>query len=172
MRTRAPSTEHGNTEHASTEHGNTGRWRGRVRARLRDDRGTVTAELLIATPLLFLLVLSVVQFALFEYAAHVAEAAAQQGLAASRVTGGTTDAGDTAAHALLGQIGSAVLSNEAVATTRGAITTTVTVSGDAEAVLPFFSLPVSVAASGVTEVFTPGSTQLSNAGLATAGGGP
>jgi hypothetical protein len=128
----------------------------------------VTAELLIATPLLFLLVLSVVQFALFEYAAHVAEAAAQQGLAASRVSGGTADDGTTAAHVLLGQIGSAVLTNEAVATTRGATTTTVTVSGDAEPVLPFFSLPVKVSATGVTEVFTPGAT-LTNAAT---GAGP
>lgn len=150
------------------------RWRSRVRARLADDphtrdRGAVTAELLIATPLLFLLVLSVVQFALFGYAAHVAEAAAQQGLAASRVSGATADDGDTAAHALLGQIGSAVLTNDAVTTTRGATTTTVTVSGDAEPVLPFFSLPVKVQASGVTEVFTPGATQLTNAGT---GAGP
>ena len=150
------------------------RWATRVGARLGDDphardRGTVTAELLIATPLLFLLILSIVQFALFEYAAHVAEAAAQQGLAASRVSGATPDDGTTAAHALLGQIGSAVLTNEAVATTRGATTTTVTVSGDAEPVLPFFSFPVKVQATGVTEVFTPGATQLTNAA---AGAGP
>jgi hypothetical protein len=122
------------------------------------ERGSVTAELLIATPVLFLLVLSVVQFALFEHASHIAEAAAEQGLAAGRVSNGTAAAGNAAATGLLGQVGNAVLHDATVTTDREVATTTVTVSGVAEAVLPGFTLPVKVVASGVTERFVTPST--------------
>ncbi|MGH3185480.1 MAG: TadE/TadG family type IV pilus assembly protein, partial [Streptosporangiaceae bacterium] len=40
--------------------------------RWRDERGSATAELVIATPLLLLLILAIVQFALWEHATHVA----------------------------------------------------------------------------------------------------
>ena len=100
-----------------------------------------------------LLILAIVQFALFEHASHIAEAAAEQGLAAGRVTNGTAAAGNAAASGLLGQIGNAVLDDATVTTDREVATTTVTVSGDAEAVLPGFTLPVKVVASGVTERF-------------------
>ncbi len=49
--------------------------------RWREESGSATAELVIATPLLLLLILAIVQFALWEHATHVAQAVAQQGLA-------------------------------------------------------------------------------------------
>jgi Flp pilus assembly protein TadG len=126
----------------------------RCRRRLGDpERGSVTAELLIATPVLFLLVLSVVQFALFEHATHIAEAAAEQGLAASRVANGTAADGNAAATNLLDQIGNAVLASTGVNTTRGDTTTSVTVTGHAEAVLPWLTLPVRVEMNSPTERF-------------------
>src|SRR4051794_21902947 len=64
-------------------------WRGRLRRRLRGDRGAVTVELVIATPLLLLMLLAIVQFALWSHATHIAQAAASQGLAAARVQNGT-----------------------------------------------------------------------------------
>jgi Flp pilus assembly protein TadG len=127
----------------------------RVRALLRDEEGSVTAELVVAFPLLLILVFSVVQFALYEHAAHVAEAVAQEALTASRVAGGSNDAGNAAGKNLLGQLGTAVLKGATVTTNRGGTTTTVKVTGDAEAMLPIYHLPVTVTASGVTEVFTP-----------------
>jgi hypothetical protein len=129
------------------------RWKRAFGGPEERERGSVTAELLIATPVLFLLVLSVVQFALFEHASHIAEAAAEQGLVASRVANGTSSAGNTAASNLLDQIGNAVLSNASVATNRSAATTSVTVTGHAEAVLPFLTLPVRVVISAPTERF-------------------
>lgn len=130
------------------------RWYRWCHARLGDsERGSVTAELLIATPLLFLLVLGVVQFALFEHATHIAEAAAEQSLTVSRVEGGSAADGNAAAQNLLVQVGNAVLSGVAVNTTRGDATTSVTVTGHAEAVLPWLTLPVRVEMNGPTERF-------------------
>jgi Flp pilus assembly protein TadG len=119
-----------------------------------DERGSATAELVIATPLLLLLILGIVQFAVWEHAVHVAQATAQQGLAAGRIQGGTEQAATTQANSVLTQLGSGVLVHPNVSATRGAITTTVEVTGQAEGILPFLSLPVRAVASGPTERFT------------------
>jgi Flp pilus assembly protein TadG len=122
--------------------------------RWRDERGSATAELVIATPLLLLLILGIVQFALWEHATHVAQAVAEQGLSAGRVQGGTDQAATAEAQSMLGQLGSGVLVHPNVSATRGAATTTVVVTGQAEGILPFFSLPVRSVATGPTERFT------------------
>ena len=64
---------------------------------LREDAGAGAVELVIVTPLLMLLVLGVIQFALAEQAQHVAQAAATQALAAARVQDGTAAAGQAQA---------------------------------------------------------------------------
>ena len=99
---------------------------------------------------MFLLVLGVVQFALFEHTTHIAEAAAEQNLTVSHVEGGSAADGNAAAQNLLVQVGNAVLSGVAVNTTRGDATTSVTVTGHAEAVLPWLTLPVRVEMNGPT----------------------
>jgi hypothetical protein len=108
----------------------------------------------IATPLLLLLILGIVQFALWEHATHVAQAVAEQGLAAGRVQGGTDHAATSEADSVLGQLGSGVLVHPNVTATRGVATTTVVVTGQAEAILPFLSLPVRAVATGPSERFT------------------
>lgn len=125
-----------------------------MHCRRRDERGSATAELMIATPLLLLLILGIVQFALWEHATHVAQAVAEQGLAAGRVQGGTDRAATAEAQSVLGQLGTGVMSDPSVSATRGAVTTTVVVTGQAEAILPFLSLPVRSVATGPTERFT------------------
>jgi Flp pilus assembly protein TadG len=117
----------------------------------RRQRGSVSAELVIATPLLLLLILGVIQFALWQHASHVAKTAAQEGLAAGRLENGSEATGQNEANAVLAQLG--VLSGPHVVTRRTADTTTVTVTGDAPSVLPFFHLPVRAVASGPTERF-------------------
>ena len=119
----------------------------------RDERGSASAELVAATPLLLLLILGVIQFALWQHATHVAEAAAQQGLAAGRVENGTEAAGQIETDAVLAQLG--VLTDPQVATKRTVGTTTVMVTGEAPSVLPFVHLPVRAVASGPTERFRP-----------------
>src|SRR5829696_7992721 len=60
------------------------------------DRGSVSAELVIAMPLLMLLILLIAQFALWAHATHIAQASAAQGLAAARVSDSSTGTGATA----------------------------------------------------------------------------
>jgi len=108
----------------------------------------------IATPLFLLLVLGVVQFALWEHAAHVAEAAAQQGLAVGRLQGEGAAAGQAEAQGVLASVGVGVLVNPQVSVTENLATTTVVVSGRAESILGVFSLPVSAVATGPTETYT------------------
>ena len=51
----------------------------------RADRGVTVVQLAIAMPLVLLLIMSVIQYALFEFANQVAEAAATEGLQAATV---------------------------------------------------------------------------------------
>ena len=69
------------------------------------DRGSASAELVIATPLLLLLILGVIQFALWQHASHVAKATAQQGLAVGRLENGSETSAREEATALLAQLG-------------------------------------------------------------------
>lgn len=120
----------------------------------RDERGAVSAELVIATPLLLLLIMGVIQFALWEHATHVAGAAAQQALAVGRLQGETAANGEAEGEAVLSQVGGGVLVSPTVSATKTAATTTVVVTGRAVSVVGLFSLPVRAVASGPSEVVT------------------
>ncbi|MGH9074864.1 MAG: TadE family protein [Acidimicrobiales bacterium] len=119
-----------------------------------DERGAVSAELVIATPLLLLLIMGVIQFALWEHATHIASAVAQQGVAVGRLQGETAAAGQSEARSVLDQLGRSVLAGAEITATRTAATTTVTVTGHAESVVGIFSLPVKAVAAGPTEEYT------------------
>ena len=69
------------------------------RRRARGDRGAGSAEIVIAVPLLMLLILLVIQFAVWANAESIAHATAEEALAAARVQGGTAAAGQQRAHA-------------------------------------------------------------------------
>lgn len=125
------------------------------RRRRRAERGSVSAELVVAMPLLLLLILLVAQFALWAHATHIAQAAAAQGLAAARVTGGTTTSGATAADQILAELGQGPLRDPKVAVTRDARQATVHVTGTATAVVPFLHLRVHGEATGPVEIFRP-----------------
>ena len=111
----------------------------------------MSAELVIATPLLLLLIMGVIQFALWQHAEHIASAVAQQGVAVGRLQGETAAAGEDQARSVLDQLGSGVLTGSDVTATRTATTTTVTVTGHAESILGIFTLPVKATAAGPTE---------------------
>jgi Flp pilus assembly protein TadG len=149
------------------------RW---CRALKGDERGSVSAELVLATPLLLVLIMGVVQFALWEHATHVADAVAQQGLAVGRLQGETAAAGQAEAQSVLDQLGTGVLVAPDITATRTATTTTVVVTGHAESVFGLFSLPVTAVASGPTEDYAANLPEFSNSeapngGNIAAGGG-
>ena len=120
----------------------------------RDENGAVSAELVIATPLLLLLMMGVIQFALWEHAEHIATAVAQQGVSVGRLQNQTAAAGEQQAQSVLDQLGSSVLTGTSITATRTNQTTTVTVTGHAESIVGLFSLPIRATASGATENYT------------------
>ena len=124
------------------------------RALVRDERGAVSAELVIATPLLLLLIMGVIQFALWEHAEHVATAVAQQGVAVGRLQDETAAAGQQEAQGVLDQLGPSVLTGTTITATRTGAMTTVTVTGHAESIVGLFTLPVKATAAGATENYT------------------
>jgi len=125
-----------------------------IRRGLAADRGSATTELVIATPLLLLMLLAIVQFGLWSHATHIAQAAAAQGLAAARTQNGTTDAGAASARRLLDQLGPAPLQYPVVHCERTADTATVQVLGVAVLVIPFLHLSVHAEAVGPVETFS------------------
>lgn len=129
--------------------------RQRLRQVAGDDRGSATAELTVATPLLLLMLMLIVQFALWSHASHVAQAAAARGLGAARALQGTDADGTREASELLTQLTGGPLSDALVETTRDATSVTVTVSGTVTPVVPFVALPVRAVAVGPVERFTP-----------------
>lgn len=122
--------------------------------RPRDDLGT--AELVVATPLLLLLILAVIQFAVYEHASQVAQTTAAQALATARVTGATAASGQAEAESLLANLGHGVLVDPQVSVSRDATTARVTVTGKAEGVIPLLHLSVSANSSGPIERFVGG----------------
>ena len=132
--------------------------RERLRTRLctlrRDESGAGTVELVIATPVLLLLVLLVAQFALFMHAKHIAQSAASQALSAARVFGGSSAAGSTEGHRVLGQLGDGPLHDGAINVQRGSTQASVTITGKVTSVVPFLTLTARAEAVGPVEKFT------------------
>lgn len=125
-----------------------------IRRGLRADRGSATTELVIATPLLLLMLMAIVQFALWSHATHIAQAAAAGGLAAARTHNGTTDIGNASAQRLLDQLGPAPLTHPSVACDRTADSVIVRVRGVASPVIPLLALPVHAEATGPIELYS------------------
>lgn len=129
----------------------------RLRALLTDERGAVTGELVLATPALLLFILLIAQFAIWEHATHIAQAAASQALSATRVLGGSDASGQVEADTVLTQLGLGPLHNARAIVNRGPQQSTVEVSGVAASVVPLLHLPVRARAVGPSERFvTPG----------------
>jgi len=133
----------------------------RLRRRVRGDRGAGVAELVIAVPLLMLLILLIVQFAIWEHAEDIAHATAEEALAAARVQGGTAAGGQQRAAQVISQIGTGVLTGPQVSVALTAADVTVRVTGTAERVLPFpgLTFPVTATVTGPVERFVPATAQ-------------
>lgn len=120
------------------------------------DSGAAATEFTIAVPCLLLLLLLVVQFAVFAHATHLAQAVATRALAAARVEGATDAAGTTAGQSLLAQLDGGALGEPVVTVQRSGGQVQVSVTGVAESVVPGLHLSVSATARGPVERFVPG----------------
>jgi Flp pilus assembly protein TadG len=116
------------------------------------DHGSTVVEAVLVIPVAMLLLLAVVQFALWAHAAQVVQLAASEGDRTARTAGGVA-AGETRAQAVLSASGSAVMATSAVASIGPDDEVTVTVKGRAEAVLPWLDLPVSATQIGPVQEF-------------------
>jgi Flp pilus assembly protein TadG len=121
----------------------------------RRQRGSVSTELVIVTPVVLLLVMLVIEFALWQHAQHIAETAAQSGAETARVESGTDSQGRAMAQTAIAQLGASLLVDPAVTISRRGGIVTVNVSGTAPGLVPFLSLPVHATAAGPVERFQP-----------------
>lgn len=122
----------------------------RVR-RIRDERGALSIEFLLVISALILVFLLMLQYAMQAHAHRVAQAAAEQALAAASAYDGSAASGEAAGNHFLTDLGS--LSNNQVTVTRTGSTASVTVTGDGQQVLPFVPVHVSVHLQGPLEHF-------------------
>ncbi|MFI1584765.1 TadE family protein [Embleya sp. NPDC020630] len=126
-----------------------------MRARLRGDAGAVTAELAVLTPVVMLILLLIVQFALAVHARHVAQAAASRALAQARADGGTAAAGQARAESVLAAVAGGTLHDRSVRVTRDGTTVRVVITGTATSVVPGMHPRINVAVTGPVDTFRP-----------------
>ena len=124
--------------------------------RQRDDRGSVTIELVILLPALFAVMFLGMQAALFYHARTVAIAAAQQGAKAAGGENGKESDGVSAAFAFVSDAGGDdVLIGATATANRTPTTVTVVVEGHSLSVIPGWSPLVRQVASVPVERLTP-----------------
>jgi TadE-like protein len=116
--------------------------------RRRDDRGAVTASVAVL-PAVLGLFFAVVQISLWFYGRSVATTAARHGLDAARVENGTTGDGEATIEQFLDQVGGFQV--EGLDVERNDAEATVTISGNAVSVMPFFDAPITVTIDGPVE---------------------
>jgi hypothetical protein len=122
----------------------------------REERGEVTAEIVIIFPMVLTLVLLLAQAAVWFHASHIAQATAAGALSATRVQGGTTAAGQREGQHILDQLGHGPLHTPHIDITRSAERAEVRISGTASSVVPFLHMPVHAQAAGPVEQFRRG----------------
>jgi hypothetical protein len=119
------------------------------------DRGTVTLQYVILIPVMFTLIFTCIQVAMYSFARTVALTAAQEGVTAQRVFGAPTGAGKAQATKVVTRQGD-TLRNFHVTVQRDGNEIVVTVSGRTQSVLPGFDgYLVTQTARGPIEEFRP-----------------
>lgn len=121
----------------------------------RSDRGIVSAEVVIALPVVMLTVLACMQLCLLFFAQSVALAAAQQGVRAARADGASRTAGAGVAQRYAVQTAGGFLRSISASSGGDATTVRVTVRGQSLSLVPFLpSIQISEEAAGAVERFT------------------
>jgi Flp pilus assembly protein TadG len=113
----------------------------------------VAVEAVLVVPVLMLVLLVIVQFALWAHAAQVVQLAASEGDRVARTAGGGAGAGESRAQAVLSASGSGVNSASAVVSVLSGDQARIIVTGRAVAILPWLDLPVSATQVGPVQEF-------------------
>jgi Flp pilus assembly protein TadG len=131
----------------------------RAQAPGRDERGSISLELVVVFPAILLVLFFGVQVALYYYARNIALAAAQEGLRTARAENGTAAQGQLRAYEFISSAnsGGGVLTGVSVNPSRTTTEASITVTGNALEVIPFLPMPkVTQTAVGPVERFTTG----------------
>lgn len=123
--------------------------------REHDERGDTMVQTVIVAPVLFLLIMGILQFALVAHAQNVAEAAAQEGVAAARRFDAQSSDGVAEANSALDTLGPRMLHERRVSVARSQTTATVTVTGRVLSLVPGIKPSISETASGPVERYVP-----------------
>lgn len=122
----------------------------------RDERGAASLiQLVLVAPVLLLVLMFIVQFALVAHARSVVEAAAEQGSAVARRVDGTQAGAQAETIKYLDKLGPKMLTTRLVSANRTADTATVTVSGTVISLVPGVHLKVEETSSGPVERYVP-----------------
>ncbi len=123
--------------------------------RSRDERGSVTIQMVFLMPALFLLMFLGLQGALHYHAREVALAAAQEGAREAGSQNGTRDSGVATATTFLADAGgSDVMTSTRVSGSRTTTTATITVTGKSMSVITAWHVTVTQSASVPVERLT------------------
>ena len=115
--------------------------------------GSSIVEFVIVFPALLLLVMMTIEFGIWMHARHLAQAAADDGLAQAQQLGGTAAQGQSEAQSQLAFLAGTMLTGSRVTATRDATTASITVDATSVSVVPFFTLTVHERVSGPIERF-------------------
>jgi Flp pilus assembly protein TadG len=118
----------------------------------RTDAGL--AEFVVCLPVFFLLIIGGIQYALWSHASHLARAAAEQGSQVASGYGSTPAAGAQAAQTFIATTGPGTLTNPQVSTsTLSGDVAQVTVTGRAQALIPWLDLTVSATSNAPVQEY-------------------
>jgi len=104
-------------------------------------------------PLVVLMIMLLIQFALYQHASHVVTAAAQEGVAGALVERGSAPAGRARALSTMGRHGSGLARGVVIDVERTHDRARVTVAADVVSLIPGFRFHVTGAAEGSVERF-------------------
>jgi len=134
---------------------------GSARARTGGDRGMTAIEFVFLTPLLFFMIFATVQFGLYFFADHVAQAAAQAGARKARAEAdadpaGWSDKAKATAGDYIDQLGPNLLDGRSItALNPDPATVGIRVTGDVPTVFPGMHFSVHESSQGPVERFVP-----------------
>jgi Flp pilus assembly protein TadG len=124
-------------------------------SRRRNERGSVTIQMVFLMPALFLVMFLGLQGTLYYHAREVALAAAQEGAREAGSETGTRDSGVATASTFLQDAGGTdVMTSTSVSASRTANTATVRVTGTSLSVIPVWHVTVTQSASVPVERLT------------------